>query len=67
MSTFANIEDQDIMLHFIRVYTVCKGEIDLQPKNARFKKKMKNNLKPLDMYSILFQVYSITPLEGKIH
>ena len=33
MSTFANSEDPDEyskMLHFIRVYTVCKGKKDLQ-------------------------------------
>ena len=37
MSTFANSEDPDEMqhndmLHFIKVYTVCKGKKDLQTK-----------------------------------
>ena len=35
MRIFANSEDPDempIMLHFIRVYTVCKGKNDLQTK-----------------------------------
>ena len=32
MSTFANSEDPDEMLHFIRVFTVCKGKNDLQTK-----------------------------------
>ena len=33
MNTFANSEDPDEMLHFIRVYTVCKGKKDLQARN----------------------------------
>ena len=43
MGTFANSEDPDEMqhnmLHFIRVYTVCKGKTDLQTKgyNTFFK------------------------------
>ena len=32
MSTFANSGDPDEMLHFIKVYTVCKGKKDLQTK-----------------------------------
>ena len=32
MITFANREDPDEMLHFIRVYTVCKGKKDLKTK-----------------------------------
>ena len=36
MSTFANSEDSDEMLHFIRVFTVCKGKKDLQTKKYNF-------------------------------
>ena len=32
MDTFVNNEDPDEMLHFIRVYTVCRGQTDLQLK-----------------------------------
>ena len=32
MNTFANSEDPDEMLHFIGVYTVCKGKKDLQAR-----------------------------------
>ena len=32
MSTFANSEYPDEMLHFIMVYTVCKGRKDFQRK-----------------------------------
>ena len=40
-----------IMLHFIRVYTVCEGKNDLQTIFENF------NLTPLDMYNGLSQVY----------
>ena len=51
MGTFANNEDPDemqqktqmkcsIMLHFIRVYTVCKGEKDLQTKECNIFRKL---------------------------
>ena len=42
------------MLHFTRVYTVCKGKKDLQTKEY-------NNLTPLDMYNGLSQAYCIKP------
>ena len=38
-----------IMLHFIRVYTVCKGKKDLQTKNVVFFENY--NMTPLDMYN----------------
>ena len=54
-----------IMLHFIRVCTVCKGEKNLQfLKNTLFFANY--NLKPLDMYSGLSQVHCIKP-ERRIH
>ena len=46
-----------IMLHFIRVYTVCKCKKDLQTKNTIF--FYNYNLTPLDMYNGLSQVYCI--------
>ena len=56
--TFANSEDQDEMqlrLHFIRVYTVCKGNHDLQTKECNI--VLKNcKLIPLDMYTVLSQI-----------
>ena len=36
MSTLTNSEDQDEMLHFIRVSTVCKGKKDLHTKYIFF-------------------------------
>ena len=39
MSTFANSEDPakcSIMLHFIKVYSICQGEKDLQTKEYNF-------------------------------
>ena len=50
MSTFANSEDPcSIMLHFIRVYTVCKGKKIFRQKNTIFFENY--NLTPLDMYN----------------
>ena len=45
-----------IMLHFIRVYTVCNGKNDLQTKEYTIFFE-NDNLTPLDMYNGLFQVY----------
>ena len=42
-----------IMLHFIWVYTVCKGKKYLQRKNTIFFENY--NLTPLDMYNGLSQ------------
>ena len=53
-----------IMLHFIRVYTVCKGEKDNQTIKTIFFENY--NLTPLDMYNGLLQVYCIKQ-EGIIH
>ena len=68
MSTVANIVDPDemqhIMLHFIRVYTVCKGKTRYSDKRIHFLKKI-YNLTPLDMYDGLYQVYCIRPLVYK--
>ena len=50
-----------IMLHFIRVYTVCKGK-----KISSDKRIQIYNLTPLDMYSGLSQNYCIKPV-GRIH
>ena len=53
-----------IMLHFIRVYTVCKGKTDLQTIED---KKFENyNLTPFDMYNRLSQVYYINQKEESI-
>ena len=54
-----------IMLHFIRVYAVCKGKKDLQTKqyNISF---LNYNLTSLDMYNGLSQLYCIKK-EGRIH
>ena len=60
MNTLAYSEDPDKMqhmLHFIRVYTVCKEKIDFRQNNTLIKNY---NLKPLDMYNGLSQAYSIT-------
>ena len=43
-----------IMLHFIRVYNVCKGEKDLQTKIQYY---FNYNPTPLDMYNGLSKVY----------
>ena len=53
-----------IMLHFIRVYTVCKGKKDLQIKEQIFFEKY--NLTALDMYNGLSQVYCINQKEESI-
>ena len=53
-----------IMLHFIRVYTVCKGKKDIQTKNMISFENY--NLAPLVMYNGLSQVYCIKP-EDIIH
>ena len=59
MITFVNSEDPDEMLHFIRVYTVCKGS----QNNAIFFENY--NLTHLDIYNRASQVYCIKP-EGRI-
>ena len=65
MSTFVNGEDPDEMHHFVRVYTVCKGQKDLQTKVKEF--LFENyNLTPLEVYNGLSQVYCIKP-ERRIH
>ena len=51
------------MLHFIRVYTVCKGKKDLQTKKYIL---FNFNLTPLDIYNGLSQVNCFKP-EGRIH
>ena len=48
-----------MMLHFIRVYTVCKGKKDLRTTDFFFN----YNLTPLDTYNGLFQVYCIIPAQ----
>ena len=53
-----------IMLYFFRVYTVCKGKKDIQTKEYNI--FLNYNLKPLDMYNGLSQVYCIKP-EGIMH
>ena len=53
-----------IMLHFIRVYTVCKGQKDLQTKEYNILKKYIYNRTPLDMYNGLSQSNCIKP-EGR--
>ena len=58
-----NSEDPDEMLHFIRVYTVCKGKKDLQTKENNIFANY--DLTPLSMYNGLSLCY-IKP-EGKIH
>ena len=45
------------MLHFIRVYTVCKGKKDIQKKESFF--FFNYNLTPLDIYNRLSKVYCI--------
>ena len=52
-----------IMLHFIRVLTVCKAKKDIQT-NIIFLENY--NLTPLDMYNGLSEVYCIKP-EGIIN
>ena len=52
-----------IILHFIRIYTVCKGKKDLRQKNTI---SFNYNLTPLDMYNGLSQGYCIK-LEGRIY
>ena len=54
-----------IMLHFIRVYTVCKGMKNLQTKQCNMFNE-NYNLTPLDMYNGLSHVYCIKQ-EGIIH
>ena len=53
-----------IMLHFIRVYTVCKVKMIFRQKNTIF--FLNYNLIPLGMYNGSSQVYCIKP-EGIIH
>ena len=48
-----------IMLHFIRVYTVCKGKKDLRQKNTLSFQNY--NLTPLDVYNGPSEVYCIKP------
>ena len=50
-------------LHFIRFYSVCKGQKDLQTKKYNF---FNYNLTSIDMVNGLSQVYCIKP-EGRIH
>ena len=52
------------MLHFIWVYTVCKGKKDL--KTEEYNIFLNNNLTPLDMDNGQSQVYCFQP-EGRIH
>ena len=54
----------NIMLHFIMVYTVCKGKKILRQKNKK-KFFLIITLPPLDMYNGLSQVCCIKP-EGRI-
>ena len=51
-----------IMLHFIRVYTVCEGKKDLLTKECNI--LFNYNLTPLDIYNGLSQVYCLKP-EGE--
>ena len=60
MSNFANSEDLmkcNIILHFTRVYTVCRGKKDRQTKNTICLSFY--NLTPLDMYNRLAQARCI--------
>ena len=50
-----------IMLHFIRIYTVCVGKIEDKIIQYFF---LNYKLTPVDMYNGLSQVYCIK-LEGK--
>ena len=52
-----------IMLHFISVYSVCKGKKILRQKNTIL--FVNYNLAPLDMFNGLYQVCCIKP-EGRI-
>ena len=52
------------MLHFIRVYTVCKVKKDLQTKEYNLLEIY--NMSPLDMHNGLSQSYCIKP-KGRIH
>ena len=49
----------NIMLHFIRVYTVCKGKKIFRQKNTIL--FVNYNLTPLNIYNVLSQVYCIKP------
>ena len=61
MSTYANSEDPDAAFH---QGLLCKGQKNFRQKNMIFFENY--NLKPLEMYNGLFQVYCIE-LERRIH
>ena len=66
LKTMKNQMKCSIMLHFIRVYTVCKGKQIFRQKNTIcFEKNY--NLTRLDMYNGLYSQAYCIKLEGRIH
>ena len=61
---FANREDPDEMLHFIRVFNVCNGKLS-SDKRIQYILKITTCQWPV-IYNGLTQVYCIKP-EGRLH